>query len=94
MPARQIEPPTMEAAISITAMASRCGLSRARFYELIAVGIMPQPCYCLHTRRPLYPRDLIEVCLLVRASSPHLAQVRWSHLNSRTMKKNGMSFLF
>ena len=70
MPARQIEPPPItEAAISVTTMANRCGLSRARFYELIATGIMPQPCYCLHTRRPLYPRDLIEACLQVRTSN-------------------------
>lgn len=69
MPPRNIEPPAMEAAISITTMASRCGLSRARFYELIAAGIMPQPCYCLHTRRPLYPRELIDACLQVRSSN-------------------------
>lgn len=72
MPSRNTDPsppPSTEAAISITTMAHRCGLSRARFYELIVAGIMPQPCYCLHTRRPLYPRELIEVCLEVRATN-------------------------
>lgn len=70
MPPRNTDPqPPTEAAISVSAMASRCGLSRARFYELIAAGIMPQPCYCLHTHRPLFPRELIDACLQVRASN-------------------------
>jgi hypothetical protein len=70
MPARNTDPPLpTEAAISVSTMAHRCGLSRARFYELIQSGIMPQPCYCLHTHRPLYPRELVEVCLLVRSSN-------------------------
>ena len=70
MPARNTDPalPT-EAAISLSAMATRCALSRTRFYQLIAEGIMPPPCHCLHTRRPLYPRELIDLCLQVRATN-------------------------
>lgn len=55
--------------ISLSAMASLCRLSRSRFYELVAEGIMPPPVYDLHTKRPLYPKELQELCLQVRSSN-------------------------
>ena len=58
-----------KAAVSVSEMASLCGLSRARFYELVSQLIMPPPCYDLRSRRPLYPRELQEVCLDVRRTN-------------------------
>jgi len=55
--------------VSLSTMASLCRLSRSRFYELIAEGIMPPPVYDLHTRRPLYPQELQQICLQVRSSN-------------------------
>jgi hypothetical protein len=59
----------MRAAVSVSDMARLCSLSRTRFYELIHCGVMPQPCYCLRTRRPLYPGELQEACLRVVATN-------------------------
>ena len=42
------------------------GLSRARLYELIERGAMPQPIYCLRTRRPLFDAELQRTALAVR----------------------------
>lgn len=42
------------AVCSVTEMAKRLDLSRARFYQLLKLGVFPQPVYCLRTRRPLY----------------------------------------
>lgn len=50
-------------------MAFRCGLSRARFYDLIKSGVMPPPCHDMRTRRPLYPSDLQEMCLQIRRTN-------------------------
>src|ERR1700736_238302 len=58
-----------KAAISVSEMAARCQLSRGRFHELIRAGVMPWPQYDLRTRRPLYTRELQEVCLAVRATN-------------------------
>ena len=51
---------------SVTGMAKKLGLSRARFYQLQNLGIFPMPVYCRHTRRPFYPVDLQERCLEIR----------------------------
>lgn len=57
---------TTPSVVSLSAMATLCKLSRSRFYQLIEDGIMPPPAYDLHTRRPLYPQELQQICLQVR----------------------------
>ena len=69
MPVRSQEPPMTEAAISVSEMARRLTLSRGRFYELICEGVFPSPCFCIHTRRALYPAELIQQCLQVRQTN-------------------------
>lgn len=59
----------LKAACSVSELAARCGLSRARWYELVNAEVMPQPVYCLHTRRPLYPRELQEAAIKVRMTN-------------------------
>jgi len=51
---------------SVSAMAQKLKLSRARFYQLLQQGVFPPPVYCVRTRRPLYPRDIQEQCLRIR----------------------------
>lgn len=53
---------------SITDMANALQLSRARFYQLLNSGHLPQPIYDINTRRPYYNLDLQEQCLRVKAS--------------------------
>jgi hypothetical protein len=55
-----------QAFCTVTQMAKQLGLSRPRFYELVAAGVFPPPAYSLLTRMPLYPLTLQEVCLKVR----------------------------
>lgn len=52
--------------ISVTAMAKMIGLSRARFYQLLEEGFLPQPVYSLHSKRPLYTDKLQQQCLEVK----------------------------
>ena len=51
---------------SVTLMARKLGLSRARFYQLQKTGVFPVPVYCLYTKRPFYPMNLQEKCLEIR----------------------------
>jgi hypothetical protein len=51
---------------SVTDLAPKLGLSRARFYQLQKTGIFPPPVYCIRTKRPFYPIDLQERCLEIR----------------------------
>ncbi len=51
---------------SVTEMAKKLGLSRARFYQLQNMGVFPTPVHCRHTRRPFYPMDPQEQCLEIR----------------------------
>jgi len=51
---------------SITELAKKLGLSRARFYQLQHTGIFPPPVYCILTKRPFCPMDLQERCLEIR----------------------------
>ena len=51
---------------SVTDLAKKLGLSRARFYQLQKIGVFPTPVYCLYTKRPFYPMDLQEKCLEIR----------------------------
>ena len=52
--------------VTVAEMARMVGLSRARFYQLVAAGAFPQPLYDVTTRRPLYVEDQQQVCLEVR----------------------------
>ena len=52
-------------AVTVTEMARMCGLSRARFYQLIG-SAFPYPVYNVSTRRPFFDEDLQKVCLEVR----------------------------
>lgn len=53
------------AVCSVSEMARRLGLSRARFYQLVKSGVFPPPLRS-GTRRPSYPCDLQEQCLAIR----------------------------
>jgi hypothetical protein len=52
-------------AVTVTEMARLCGLSRARFYQLIG-SAFPPPSYDGSTRRPFYDQAAQKVCLEVR----------------------------
>ena len=58
-----------KAVYSVTEVAALCGISRARFYDLVRNGVMPFPLYCLRTRRPFYPSDVASLCVRVRESN-------------------------
>ena len=51
---------------TVTELAKKLALSRARFYQLQRAGVFPAPVYCLYTKRPFYPMDLQEKCLEIR----------------------------
>ena len=51
---------------SVSQLAKKLRLSRARFYQLQHTGIFPPPVYCLYTKRPLYTERLQEQCLEIR----------------------------
>lgn len=53
---------------SVSEMAYRLGLSRARFYQLVKRGAFPPPVRS-GTRRPFYPPDLQETCLRIRKTN-------------------------
>ena len=55
----------LKAAVTVAEMARMCGLSRARFYQLIGTAF-PHPVYSLVTKRPFFTQELQEVCLAVR----------------------------
>ena len=57
------------AAYSVTETAKMCGLSRARFYDLIRDGVMPWPTYCIFTRKPMYLADAAAMCVRVRETN-------------------------
>lgn len=52
--------------VSVAEMARMVGLSRARFYQLVAEGIFPSPLYSVHTRRPFFSEEMQAVCMEVR----------------------------
>ena len=55
-----------KAIVSVAEMARMCGLSRARFYQLVKEGVFPPPLYRIDNRRPYYVEAMQEVCLEVR----------------------------
>lgn len=58
-----------KAVVSITEMARMVGLSRARFYQLKAEGIFPEPKQDETAGRPVYDQDLQRQCLQVRRTN-------------------------
>lgn len=55
--------------VTVTEMARMCGLSRARFYQLIGEGVFPTPSRSQETKRPFFDREQQEQCLLVRRTN-------------------------
>jgi len=55
-----------QAVCTVTQMAKRLRLSRARFYQLVESGVFPPPVYCCLTRKPLYTLELQETCIRIR----------------------------
>jgi hypothetical protein len=55
-----------KAVVTVSEMARMCGLSRARFYQLVRAGVFPAPAYDVSTRRPIYVEETQKVCLEVR----------------------------
>jgi hypothetical protein len=56
----------LKAICSVTELTRKLGLSRARFYQLLEMGVFPKPVYCTRTKRPFYPLDLQQKCIEVR----------------------------
>jgi hypothetical protein len=54
-----------EAICSVSEMARKLGLSRARFYQLVKSGVFPPP-FRFEAKRPFYSCDLQEKCLAIR----------------------------
>jgi len=54
--------------ISVSAMAKKVGLSRARFYTLQREGFFPAALYCLRNHRPFYNLELQQQCIEVKAT--------------------------
>jgi len=54
---------------SVIDMIKMLGMSRARFYQLVAQQIFPPPVYCTRTHRPYYNITLQELCLNIRESN-------------------------
>src|SRR5271156_6193222 len=55
-----------KAVVSVAEMARMCGLSRARFYQLVEAGVFSPPLYRIDTKRPFFNQEMQEVCLEVR----------------------------
>ncbi len=51
---------------TVSQVAEKLALSRARFYQLLDLGVFPPPAYCCRSRRPLYTADLLAQCNAVR----------------------------
>lgn len=63
----QLNPSPTRVFISLSELAEDIlRLSRARLYELIERGAMPQPIYCIRTHRPMFDADLQRQALAVR----------------------------
>ncbi len=54
--------------VTVSEMARMLGLSRARFYQLLKDGVLPQPSRNASTKRPFFDREQQEQCLGVRRS--------------------------
>jgi len=56
----------LKAICSVTELTRKLALSRARFYQLLEIGVFPGPIYCIRTKRPFYPPDLQQECIKIR----------------------------
>jgi len=56
----------LQSICTVSQMASRLGLSRARLYQLIDDGVFPPPAYCCLSKKPIYPSRLQKTCLEIR----------------------------
>ena len=56
----------IKAICTVTELAKKLSLSRARFYQLQKMGVFPGPVYCIRTKRPFYPLELQQKCLAIR----------------------------
>ena len=56
----------LKAVCTVTELAKKLSLSRARFYQLQNTGIFPRPIYCTRTKRPFYPLNLQQKCIDIR----------------------------
>jgi len=54
-----------KAVVTVAEMARMCGLSRARFYQLMGT-VFPEPSRDPETKRPFYTEEQQQVCLEVR----------------------------
>ena len=61
-----MKPKNTKAVYSIRDVIEALQLSRARFYQLLKAGILPQPLYDIRTKRPFYNLELHERCLQVK----------------------------
>ena len=55
--------------VTVSEMARAIGLSRARFYQLVKEGVLPEPARNPKTKRPFYDRQQQEQCLLIRRTN-------------------------
>jgi hypothetical protein len=60
---------SMKQIVSVTEVARMCGLSRARFYQLMREGIFPNPSRNPETRRPFFTCEQQEQCLQIRRTN-------------------------
>lgn len=58
----------MRVVCSVSDMAQRLELSRARFYQLQNENIFPPPIYSIKTKRPFFDLRLQQICLEIRES--------------------------
>ncbi len=57
-----------KAAVSVSEVASMCGLSRSRFHVLVKAGVFPKPVQPGKGKRPYYNHELIQRCLEIRST--------------------------
>ena len=58
----------LKAVCTVTELAKKLSLSKARFYQLQKTGVFPQPIYCTRTKRPFYPLELQRKCIEIRTT--------------------------
>ena len=56
----------LQAICTVSELARKLDLSRARFYQLQKKGVFPAPMYCIRSRRPFYPLELQQRCVDIR----------------------------
>ena len=66
MPASKPTEQDFKEAVSVSEMARMVGLSRARFYELVAQGVFVPPVHSVSSKRPYFNAELQERNLQVR----------------------------